>query len=99
MANKLKVGNKRIGNNFGNIILKLKFTQETEFSFKLKKTYHFNCMMIWGDGTKEKLEHFETDQPWINDEIKHTYQEGTYYLTINGLCESINFTHNSYFMK
>jgi len=55
MSNKIKIGNNILNNNFGDIILKMHFTEETTFSFTLKDSYYYDCVVDWGDDSQDKI--------------------------------------------
>ena len=91
---KVKIGNKRVNKYFGDIIIKLNFSSETEFVFNLKENHHYDCMINWNNTEHEYINYYEISSSFIT----HTYQSGVHYLKINGLCESIDFNSNGHIM-
>jgi hypothetical protein len=71
----------------GTIKLALNIPTQSDLTFKLRENFNFDFLLKWGDGSYQQI----TQTPTSTTDIIHTYQAGTYTLTVSGLCEALYF--------
>jgi len=76
------------------INLRLHFDSVTDFEILLKENYDYDTNIFWGDTTGST--HLQYTGMSVSALTAHTYQPGTYILTLDGKAEALDFKDNPY---
>ena len=76
------------------INLRLHFDSVTNFEILLKENHDYDTNLFWGDTTGSS--YLQYTGMTVSALTAHTYQPGTYILTLDGKAEALDFKNNPY---